>query len=59
MLYAQPTASGFQLVEQVPSVIYKIQKTAKSDFFLAQREKSMGNVYQRITNGFLLSKVKL
>lgn len=47
VLYAQPTTNGFQLVDSTPSVVLKIQKTAKPDFFLAQKAEMNGVMYKK------------
>lgn len=47
VLYAQPTTNGFQLVDSTPSVVLKIQKTAKADFFLAQKAETNGVMYKK------------
>tara|TARA_R110002124_G_scaffold99961_4_gene246325 strand:- start:710 stop:1465 length:756 start_codon:yes stop_codon:yes gene_type:complete len=47
VLYAQPTTNGFQLVDSTPSVVLKIQKTAKPDFFLAQKAETNGVMYKK------------
>lgn len=35
LLYAQPTASGFQLIDSAPKVVMKIFKTSSSESFIA------------------------
>lgn len=47
VLYAQPTVNGFQLIDSTPSVVFKIQKTAKADYFLAQKGKTNGVMYKK------------
>lgn len=47
VLYAQPTANGFQLVDSTPSVVFKIQKTATADFYLAQKAETNGVMYKK------------
>jgi hypothetical protein len=47
VLYAQPTASGFQLIDSTPTVVFKIQKTAKADYFLAQKGNTNGVMYKK------------
>jgi hypothetical protein len=47
VLCAQPTASGFQLVDSTPTVVIKIQKTAKPDYFLAQKGNTNGVMYKK------------
>lgn len=36
VLYAQPTANGYQLVDSTPKVIYKLTKTTQPNYFLIQ-----------------------
>lgn len=52
ILYAQPTTNGFQLVDSSPSVVLKIQKTAKPDFFLAQKAEKNGVMYKKDNEWF-------
>lgn len=52
VLYAQPTANGFQLVDSTPSVVMKMQKTAKADYFLAQKGESNGVVSKKDNQWF-------
>lgn len=47
VLYAQPTANGFQLIDSTPSVVFKIQKTAKADYFMAQKGNTNGVMYKK------------
>jgi hypothetical protein len=47
VLYAQPTVNGFQLIDSTPSVVFKIQKTAKADYFLAQKGSTNGIMYKK------------
>jgi hypothetical protein len=47
VLYAQPNANGYQLIDSTPRVIFKIQKTAKVDYFLAQKGDANGVLYKK------------
>ncbi|MBX9888296.1 MAG: hypothetical protein K2Y30_10225 [Flavobacteriaceae bacterium] len=51
-LYAQPITNGFQLVDSTPSVVMKIQKTAKADYFLAQKGNTNGVMYKKDNDWF-------
>ena len=42
ILYAQPTASGFQLVDSTPKVIMKLLRTSRNDTFIAIKEGVQG-----------------
>jgi hypothetical protein len=42
VLYAQPTASGFQLIDSTPKVIMKLLKTSRNDTFIATKEGVQG-----------------
>jgi hypothetical protein len=42
ILYAQPTASGFQLVDSTPKVILKLLRTSRNDTFIATKEGVQG-----------------
>lgn len=42
MLYAQPTATGFQLIDSVPKVIMKVFTTSRKDCFLAVKGNTQG-----------------
>ncbi|QLE00565.1 hypothetical protein HX109_02930 [Galbibacter sp. BG1] len=36
LLYAQPIANGFQLIDSTPKVVYKITKTTQPNYFIIQ-----------------------
>jgi hypothetical protein len=42
LLYAQPTATGFQLIDSEPKVVYKIQKTSVKDYYTASKGNIQG-----------------
>ncbi|MCB0442660.1 MAG: hypothetical protein KDC50_01255 [Flavobacterium sp.] len=42
LLFAQPTANGFQLVDSTPKVVYKLFKTDNPSLFLAQKGNQNG-----------------
>lgn len=42
MLFAQPIANGFQLIDTTPKVIYRLQLTSRKDVFIAQRDAVNG-----------------
>ena len=42
MLYAQPTATGFQLIDSAPKVIFKIYNTSRKDSFIATKGNTQG-----------------
>jgi hypothetical protein len=42
MLYAQPTALGFQLIDSTPKVVYKILKTSNPSCFIAFKDNKQG-----------------
>lgn len=42
MLYAQPTATGFQLIDSAPKVIMKVFTTSRKDCFLAVKGNTQG-----------------
>lgn len=44
LLFAQPTANGFQLVDSTPKVVYKLFKTDSPSMFLAQKGNQNGVV---------------
>lgn len=44
LLFAQPTANGFQLVDSTPKVVYKLFKTDSPTMFLAQKGNQNGVV---------------
>lgn len=51
ILYAQETASGYQLVDNTPKVVYKLQKTNAKDVFLVQGKSA--TVYKKENNWVL------
>lgn len=46
-LYAQPTATGYQLVDTQPKKVLTLFKTSVADYFIAQGETSNGVVFKR------------
>jgi hypothetical protein len=42
MLYAQPTATGFQLIDSTPKVILKVYTTSRKDAFIATKGNTQG-----------------
>jgi hypothetical protein len=42
MLYAQPTATGFQLIDSTPKVIMKVYNTSKKGSFIATKGNTQG-----------------
>ncbi|MFM2369499.1 MAG: hypothetical protein RL619_1805 [Bacteroidota bacterium] len=42
MLYAQPTATGFQLIDSTPKVVIKVYNTSRKDCFIAIKENVQG-----------------
>lgn len=42
VFYAQPTATGYQLIDTTPKVVMKLYKTSKSDYFTAMRDGVQG-----------------
>lgn len=42
MLYAQPTASGFQLVDSTPKVVMKVFRTSNAGCFIALKDNIQG-----------------
>ncbi len=45
-LYAQKTATGYQLVDTTPSIQYYLKETSVNDVFLAEGENHSGLVYK-------------
>lgn len=52
LLFAQPTSTGFQLVDSSPKVVYKLFKTDSPTMFLAQKENQNGVVSLKDGNWF-------
>ncbi|MFV8360108.1 hypothetical protein [Flavobacterium sp. LS1P3] len=44
LLYAQPTATGFQLIDSTPKVILKLFKTSQPNFFIAMKDTVQGSL---------------
>ena len=42
MLYAQPTATGFQLIDSTPKVMMKVYNTSRKDSFIATKGNTQG-----------------
>ena len=47
MLFAQPLANGFQLVDSTPKVIMKILRTGSKDVFIAEKAQAKGILYNK------------
>ncbi|HVX49516.1 MAG TPA: hypothetical protein VHB48_05135, partial [Chitinophagaceae bacterium] len=47
ILYAQPTATGYQLVDTTPKKVLTLFKTSVQDYFIAQAETGSGMVFKR------------
>ena len=45
LLFAQPTANGFQLVDNTPKIVLKLVKTSQADYFMASGDNKQGVVY--------------
>jgi hypothetical protein len=45
LLFAQPTANGFQLVDNTPKIVLKLVKTSQPDYFMASADDKQGVVY--------------
>jgi len=41
LLYAQPNANGFQLIDSTPKVLYIIQRTSLTDVFVLKNQKGL------------------
>jgi hypothetical protein len=52
LLYAQATATGYQLVDASPKVMYKLYKTSRSDLFIATKGISEGVLIQKDNQWF-------
>ena len=52
LLYAQATATGYQLVDASPKVMYKLYKTSRSDLFIATKGISVGVLIQKDNQWF-------
>lgn len=44
LLYAQPTETGYQLIDKTPKVIMKLMKTSRSDSFIAIKNGIQGTL---------------
>ena len=47
VLFAQPVATGFQLVDNTPKVIMKLFKTSLSNVYVAQKDEFQGVVFNK------------
>lgn len=52
MLFAQPIANGYQLVDKTPKVVLKIYKTSQADSFTAVGEGKNGVVFKKGNDWF-------
>lgn len=56
-LYAQPTATGFQLVDMSPKLVMKLYRTSVKDVFIAEKD-GMNGLFYRSGNEWYLSIMK-
>ncbi|MGK4567155.1 hypothetical protein [Flavobacterium sp. 3HN19-14] len=47
LLFAQPTANGFQLVDNTPKVVLRLTKTSQADYYMATGDNKQGVVYKK------------
>ena len=52
LMYAQATATGYQLVDASPKVVYKLYKTSRSDLFIAMKGNNQGVLIQKENQWF-------
>ncbi|MBP6180924.1 hypothetical protein [Flavobacterium sp.] len=52
ILYAQPTATGFQLIDSTPKVIIKVYNTSRKDCFIAVKENVQGVLFTKDNQWF-------
>jgi hypothetical protein len=53
LVYAQATATGYQLVDASPKVVYKLYKTSRPDLFIASKGTSQGILIQKGNEWYL------
>lgn len=46
-LFAQPTETGYQLVDQTPKVIFKLKKTSSDKVFMAEKGAQSGTLIEK------------
>ena len=44
LLYAQPTETGYQLIDKTPKVVMKLMKTSRADSFIAIKDGLQGTL---------------
>ena len=52
LVYAQATATGHQLVDASPKVVYKLYTTSKSDVYIAMKGNNQGILIQKENQWF-------
>jgi hypothetical protein len=52
LLYAQANATGYQLVDASPKVVYKLYATSRSDLFIASKGNNQGVLIQKDNQWF-------
>jgi hypothetical protein len=52
LMYAQATATGYQLVDASPKVVYKLYATSRSDLFIAMKGNNQGVLIQKENQWF-------
>lgn len=49
-LYAQPTATGFQLIDNTPKIVLSLFKTSVADYFIGDNGAAKGIVFRKDNN---------
>lgn len=52
ILFAQPTAQGFQLIDNTPKIVFRLFKTSVPDYYLAEKSTQNGLVYRKDTQWY-------
>jgi hypothetical protein len=52
LMYAQATATGYQLVDASPKVVYKLYATSRSDLFITMKGNNQGVLIQKENQWF-------
>jgi len=51
-LYAQPTVTGFQLIDNTPKIVLSLFKTSVANYFIAEKDSTKGIVFKKDNNWF-------
>lgn len=58
ILYAQPTENGFQLVDNTPKIVFKLQKTSLENIFNALNINNINGIFYKKENYYIFEFIQ-